>query len=89
MLGKPELDQIEAYANAITDDIQFSQLDVMWTFLAHWQGLRHVCRTEGADPHLIANQVLVDHVACLGHGPGAHTTWPSRTCHAPFVYSRD
>ena len=27
-LGKPELDQIEAYANAITDDIQFNQLDV-------------------------------------------------------------
>ena len=31
-LGKPELDQIEAYANAITDDIQFNQLDVTWTF---------------------------------------------------------
>lgn len=31
-LGKPELDQIEAYANAITDDIQFSQVDVTWTF---------------------------------------------------------
>jgi hypothetical protein len=30
-LGKPELDQIEAYANAITDDIQFNQLDVTWT----------------------------------------------------------
>lgn len=31
-LGKPELDQIEAYANAITDDIQFNQLEVTWTF---------------------------------------------------------
>jgi hypothetical protein len=31
-LGKPELDQIEAYAIAITDDIQFNQLDVTWTF---------------------------------------------------------
>jgi hypothetical protein len=31
-LGKPELDQIEAYANAITDDIQFNQLDVTWAF---------------------------------------------------------
>jgi len=31
-LGKPELDQIEAYANAITDDEQFNQLDVSWTF---------------------------------------------------------
>ena len=31
-LGKTELDQIEAYANAITDDIQFNQLDVTWTF---------------------------------------------------------
>jgi hypothetical protein len=31
-LGKPELDQIEAYANAITEDIQFNQLDVTWTF---------------------------------------------------------
>jgi hypothetical protein len=31
-LGKPELDQIEAYAIAITEDIQFNQLDVTWTF---------------------------------------------------------
>lgn len=31
-LGKSELDQIEAYANAITDDEQFNQLNVTWTF---------------------------------------------------------
>lgn len=28
------------------------------------------------------NQVLVGHVACLGHGGGGHTTWHCRTCDA-------
>src|SRR6516165_7510927 len=28
------------------------------------------------------NQVLVGHVACLGHGGGGHTTWHCRTCEA-------
>ena len=27
------------------------------------------------------NQVLVGHVACLGHG-GGHTSWHCRTCNA-------
>src|SRR3954451_15637173 len=27
-----------------------------------------------------ANQVLVGHVACLGHGGGGHTTWTCQTC---------
>src|SRR5262245_4932723 len=27
-------------------------------------------------------QVLVGHVACLGHGGGGHTTWHCRTCDA-------
>jgi Histidine kinase-, DNA gyrase B-, and HSP90-like ATPase len=31
-LGKAELDQIEAYAIAITEDIQFNQVEVTWTF---------------------------------------------------------
>ena len=26
------------------------------------------------------NQVLVGHVACLGHGGGGHTSWHCRTC---------
>ncbi len=26
------------------------------------------------------NQVLVGHVACLGHGGGGHTRWHCRTC---------
>jgi hypothetical protein len=25
-------------------------------------------------------QVLVGHVACLGHGGGGHTSWHCRTC---------
>ena len=29
-----------------------------------------------------ANQVLVGHVACLGHGGGGHTSWHCRTCDA-------
>jgi hypothetical protein len=28
------------------------------------------------------NQVLVGHVACLGHGGGGHTSWHCRTCEA-------
>ena len=28
------------------------------------------------------NQVLVGHVACLGHGGGGHTSWHCRTCDA-------
>ena len=28
------------------------------------------------------NQVLVGHVACLGHGGGGHTTWNCRACEA-------
>jgi hypothetical protein len=28
------------------------------------------------------NQVLVGHVACLGHGAGGHTSWHCRTCDA-------
>ena len=28
------------------------------------------------------NQVLVGHVACLGHGGGGHTSWRCRTCDA-------
>jgi hypothetical protein len=28
------------------------------------------------------NQVLVGHVACLGHGGGGHTNWHCRTCDA-------
>lgn len=31
-LGKAELDQIEAYANAVTDDEQFSQPNISWDF---------------------------------------------------------
>ena len=27
-------------------------------------------------------QVLVGHVACLGHGGGGHTSWHCRTCDA-------
>jgi len=33
-----------------------------------------------------ANQVLVGHVACLGHGGGGHTSWHCRTCDAVVVY---
>jgi hypothetical protein len=29
-----------------------------------------------------ANQVLVGHVACSGHGSGGHTIWHCRTCEA-------
>jgi hypothetical protein len=32
-----------------------------------------------------SNQVLVGHVACLGHGGGGHTTWHCRSCDA-IVY---
>jgi hypothetical protein len=33
--------------------------------------------------HLLGpNQVLVGHVACLGHGGGGHTSWHYRTCDA-------
>jgi len=33
--------------------------------------------------HLLGpNQVLVGHVACLGHGGGGHTSWHCRTCDA-------
>src|SRR5262245_61558629 len=32
--------------------------------------------------HLGPNQVLVGHVACLGHGGGGHTSWHCRTCDA-------
>src|SRR5215213_834363 len=28
------------------------------------------------------NQVLVGHMACLGHGGGGHTSWHCRTCDA-------
>src|SRR5262245_39158811 len=28
------------------------------------------------------NQVLVGHVACLGHGGGGHTSWHCRACDA-------
>jgi hypothetical protein len=28
------------------------------------------------------NQVLVGHVACLGHGGGGHTSWCCRSCDA-------
>jgi hypothetical protein len=28
----------------------------------------------------VANQVLVGHQTCLGHGGGGHTTWTCRTC---------
>jgi hypothetical protein len=28
------------------------------------------------------NQVLVGHIACLGHGGGGHTSWRCRTCEA-------
>jgi hypothetical protein len=28
------------------------------------------------------NQVLVGHVACLGHGGGGHISWHCRTCDA-------
>jgi hypothetical protein len=28
------------------------------------------------------NQVLVGHVACLGHGGGGHVSWHCRTCDA-------
>jgi hypothetical protein len=28
------------------------------------------------------NQVLVGHVACLGHGGGGHMSWRCRTCDA-------
>ena len=27
-------------------------------------------------------QVLVGHVACMGHGGGGHTSWTCRTCDA-------
>ena len=29
-----------------------------------------------------ANQVLIGHVACLGHGGGGHTSWHCRRCDA-------
>jgi hypothetical protein len=33
--------------------------------------------------HLLGpQQVLVGHVACLGHGGGGHTSWHCRTCDA-------
>jgi hypothetical protein len=33
--------------------------------------------------HLLGpHQVLVGHVACLGHGGGGHTSWHCRTCEA-------
>src|SRR5262245_17658648 len=33
--------------------------------------------------HLLGpNQVLVGHVACLGHDGGGHTSWHCRTCDA-------
>jgi len=28
------------------------------------------------------NQILVGHVACLGHGGGGHTSWHCRRCDA-------
>ena len=36
---------------------------------------------------LTSSQVLVGHVACLGHGGGGHTSWHCRTCDA-VVYGR-
>jgi hypothetical protein len=33
------------------------------------------------------NQVLVGHVACLGHGGGGHTSWHCRTCDAVVMDS--
>jgi hypothetical protein len=44
-----------------------------------------ITRPPGRCPNghpLGANQVLVGHVACLGHGGGGHTSWHCRTCDA-------
>lgn len=54
--------------------------DIVRTTNSKWQ--THAPTHCDNGHQLGGGQVLVGHLACMGHGGGGHTTWTCRTCDA-------